>query len=487
MKERWPILLRMSSVTVLAIVLLPLLVWGQLAITTNGDSTRMAFPPSAQLTARLLNFSPAHKILLKVEGSPEAVQAFTRNLAQSNIPNNSGIREVRTIPIGQKAFLLVVDFWERLPFTFQESAQPLQMAVADAPYRDQLENWYRRGLYYHKRGELKKALAYYRKIVFQNRQHGNAYFMAGQIRLQWQQYRLAEINFNRALQGQTDSVRVYYFMAQLYQQTQRPDKAREYARLYELKRAEQVVPRPSPVRQKPAVSAVKLASQQVPDSSRTAIALEDSAAAAENTPIAAASVATSNLWRTRYSVMFLVIGLLGVATVFLGYRWRQQRRVAQKLLTSDESDEKAMGSVPAAATEETIEQKKEKILALFEDVVKTEAQEPVAATAPAIAEKEANGKFSREASPTVMETVETSEARAQDPTELARQLNLGVGEIELALLMSSHQVQSNRQSDYRKEILRLRAQNKSIAEIARELNIGRSEVEIVLKLMNLNP
>ncbi len=480
MKERWPILLRTSIIVVGIAVFLLSSLRGQVVINATGDSTEVVFPRSVPVTARLLNFSPANKILLKVQGDSLAIQAFTQKLPQTILPPLSGIRELRTIPIGSKALLLVIDFWERLPFTFKDSGQPIRMAVADAPYRHRLENWYRRGLYYHKRGELKKALAYYRKVVFQNRKHGNAYFMAGQIRWQWRQYRLAEINFNRALQGATDSVRVYYFLAQLYDQTQRPQKAQQYARLYEDKRVKQAPPVQPPVQKKAAVSPIKLAQKQV-DSSKSTDAFSDSVTVAVGESM---NSVVDGWWKPRSSITVLLLSFVGIIGMILVYRWRRQQqlwRVRRNLMQKDVRQMPQPQSSP-----ESLARKKEKILALFEDVVKEDVSEsvavrpgatpetPVPASSPEIAE-----------APALVGAAEEIAPHRQDPTQLARQLNLGVGEIELALLMSSHQVQTNRQNDYRKAILHLRAQNKSIAEIARELNIGRSEVEIVLKLMNM--
>ena len=488
MKDRWPIPLRMSGALLLSIVFLLSITIGlsaQIQIVAAEDSSQMHVSLGGSLSAKLLNFSPSNKILLKVQGSPEDIRKITQELAQSRLPQQSGIRDIRTIPIGESAFLLVVDFWERLGFKVTTQQGELRLAVNDRPYRNPLENWYRRGLYYQKKGDLKKALAYYRKVVFQNRQHGNAYFMAGQIRWNWKQYRLAEINFRNALRGKTDSVRVYYFLAELYRKLQNPTKAEAYARLYEQHRIANPVPATPPDTAKPEVSPVKLArTDSIPE------AFPETSASADSSTLAVTVGRMMFPWQWSTTMQtvggILVVGLLVGIALVVGIRGKNRRQYTVAARASARKQPEASAAQSQPVQQETVEEKKEKIMALFQNALNETHATP----------KPHSQQATRLETPEpVAEPVSVAEGPEEhsDPEQpdgrnardVARQLNIGVGEVELALLMSSHQVQTNRSSDYRKAILQLRAQNKSIAEIARELNIGRSEVEIVLKLMNL--
>ena len=491
MKDRWPIPLRMSGALLLSIVFLLSITIGlsaQIQIVAAEDSSQVHVNLGGSLSAKLLNFSPSNKILLKVQGSPEDIRKITQELAQSRLPQQSGIRDIRTIPIGESAFLLVVDFWERLGFKVTTQQGELRLAVNDQPYRNPLENWYRRGLYYQKKGDLKKALAYYRKVVFQNRRHGNAYFMAGQIRWNWKQYRLAEINFRNALRGKTDSVRVYYFLAELYRKLQNPTKAEAYTRLYEQHRLANPVPATPPDTAKPQVSPVKLArTDSIPEATPETSASADSS----NLAVTVGSKMFPWQWSTTMQTMggILVVGLLVGIALVVGIRgkMRRQHTVVARISTRKHPDASAAQSPPVQPVQqETVEEKKEKIMALFQNALNETPPTPKPHN------QQASGFKIPEPVAESVSVAEPPEERSdseqpdgRNARDVARQLNIGVGEVELALLMSSHQVQTNRSSDYRKAILQLRAQNKSIAEIARELNIGRSEVEIVLKLMNL--
>jgi len=379
----------------------------------------------------------------------------------------------------------VVDFWERLGFKVTTSGDEIRLSVDDQPYRNPLENWYRRGLYYQKKGDLKKALAYYRKVVFQNRKHGNAYFMAGQIRWSWKQYRLAEINFRNALRGKTDSIRVYYFLAELYRQLQNPTKAEAYTRLYEQHRTATPQPPTPPDTTRPKVSPIKLArTDSIPANTSETVSPADSSTLA----LTVGQILFPWQWSPTLQVLggIMVLGLLVGLALVMGIRRKNRHQYPVAASTPPRKQPKATGVKSQPTPPETVEEKKEKIMALFQDALN---ETPV----------NSEPHSQRESRFAARETVTESEPLPEPseeipgleqsghghPRDVARQLNIGVGEVELALLMSSHQVQTNRSSDYRKAILQLRAQNKSIAEIARELNIGRSEVEIVLKLMNL--
>ncbi len=488
MKDRWPIPLRMSGALLLSIVFLLSITIGlsaQIQIVAAEDSSQVHVNLGGSLSAKLLNFSPSNKILLKLQGSPEDIRKITQELAQSRLPQQSGIRDIRTIPIGESAFLLVVDFWERLGFTVTTQQGELRLAVSDQPYRNPLENWYRRGLYYQKKGDLKKALAYYRKVVFQNRRHGNAYFMAGQIRWNWKQYRLAEINFRNALRGKTDSVRVYYFLAELYRKLQNPTKAEAYTRLYEQHRIANPVPATPPDTAKPQVSPVKLArTDSIPEATPETSASADSSTLA----VTVGRMMLPWQWSTTMQTVggILVVGLLVGIALVVGIRSKMRRQYTAAARASARKQPEASAAQSPPVPQETVEEKKEKIMALFQNALNEtpSAPKPHSQQATRFETPEPVAEPVSVAEPPE-ERSDPEQPDGRNARDVARQLNIGVGEVELALLMSSHQVQTNRSSDYRKAILQLRAQNKSIAEIARELNIGRSEVEIVLKLMNL--
>jgi hypothetical protein len=69
-----------------------------------------------------------------------------------------------------------------------------------------------------------------------------------------------------------------------------------------------------------------------------------------------------------------------------------------------------------------------------------------------------------------------------DRLRLAKSLNLGVGELELALNLKAHQRNVHRSISREEQIARLHAHHLDIAEIARRMRIGQGEVEFYLAM-----
>ena len=66
--------------------------------------------------------------------------------------------------------------------------------------------------------------------------------------------------------------------------------------------------------------------------------------------------------------------------------------------------------------------------------------------------------------------------------KLARSLNLGVGELELALNLKAHQRNVHKNLSREEQIARLYQKNLNVAEIARRMKIGQGEVEFYLAM-----
>ncbi|OPX34848.1 hypothetical protein B1H10_02575, partial [candidate division KSB1 bacterium 4484_188] len=200
----------------------------ELRFKTENHNTNIHFDIPQNWQIKILNNSPDQKIVLKIS-SDEKIE--NRDL-QCSLPKNSGLSDFKVLPFKPQSLLLVLNLKEPLEFGWKNKSQ-LQLEVHDRAFRDPAEREYLRGLEFQQAGDLNKALSAYRKAVFLNRKHGNAYFKAAQIRFRFKQYHLAEINFKHALRLNCDSLTLYRDMANFYRAYGKTDLAEKYRKIYQ--------------------------------------------------------------------------------------------------------------------------------------------------------------------------------------------------------------------------------------------------------------
>ncbi len=444
--------------------------------------TRLEVQFDQPVQVKLLNFSPANKVILKLslrEGTSLSFAAMTAGQTVAP-PKTSGVMGIRYIPIDEAHGLMIVDLLDKLDFKIQEEDRRIRLDIDDQQYRDPLNNLYWRGVYFQRKGDLKTALQYYRRVVFRNRSHAHAYYKAGQIRLAWKQYRLAEINFNHALRKGCDSTRIYYYMARLYRESGRIQLARSYEKKYEeikARREESDTSRKKVKNESP--MRIKLVDGSRDPQRQTAVMATDSAGVVK----AGAMDPPGKDYRRKLLVFILigsVFGLLGFSLAVLQWLRRQREKLFLKASLARQQHQRNRN--PAAVN---VQERKEQILQMVSRMQRSPAppeggedipeRMPGASTFP-----EATPSFRKPSLPD--EAAREEEApHLERQKQLARELNLGVGEIELALNLSAHHHMMQRSRDYKQNILDLLARNYSIPEIARELQLGQHEVEMFLE------
>ncbi|NOX36574.1 MAG: hypothetical protein GXO78_03475 [Calditrichaeota bacterium] len=451
----------------------------------TADLTRiqLQFPHPTQV--KLLNFSPANKIILKLSLDEAAGITFSGLVAGTppQPPQTSGIVGIRYIPIDNAHGLVIVDLLDKLEFQVRTGSTRIRLEIQDRQYRQPLDNLYWRGVYYQRKGDLKTALQYYRRVVFQNRGHAHAYYKAGQIRLAWKQYRLAEINFNHALRKGCDSTRIYLYMARLYRESGKIQLAQSYEKKYQEVKAQR----------EEAEQAKKKTKSEPPMRIKLVEATSDSLRAAETPAVAdsaqLAQGASPPQKRARqrllvYLILGSVFALFGFSIAVLHGLKRQR----EKFLVQAAQTRRQVAPKPANQTVNVAARKKQilqMVSQLQDKKEQSESQERDAnLQAPGeepfdLAEKQSHPNPPQEQAAWDEGAGSWSPERQK---QLAKELNLGVGEIELALNLSAHHHMVHRNQNYKQQILDLLARNYSIPEIARELQLGQHEVELFLEL-----
>jgi len=446
-------------------------------ITQNPQETTIFISKEIIQQAKLLNFSPASKILLKV--TPKDV-TYGSNFTDLQIPEKSGIFAVKNTPLDGQNYLLVIELFEKLPFSYHASdSEGVRIVIEDQVYRDVLENYYRKGLYYQQKGDEGTALQYYRKIVFKNRKHPHAYYKAGQIRFQWKQYRLAEINFNHALKNQCDSLGIYDWMAKLYDVYGKVQLAQEYREKFlRLKQTRlELENRISPEKKQETPIEIRLVNETTPlkgDSVIKSIATEPNPTVLAGIPSKVYAYILGIVILSLFIIIWVVLTLL--------------KKRKQRLLSGRASD-----------VEIDLAKRKEKFLKLTREFLQDDADEEIPRTGEENRKQEPDAMLSDLLPPTeefikgISTTSNNPEIRESDFLEekeetnrmeietLARELKLGIGEIELALNLSNQKPSNIRQKDVYSKIRELYEKNYSIPAIAREVNLGQNEVELFLK------
>ena len=418
---------------------------------------------------KVLNSSPAVKILIKLINhvSDETPEAKIDNA----LPSYGGVRSYRILPLTSSSVLLVLELAGKMAFRW-EGDNSGRLVIYDEDFRDPSQREFLRGLQLHRQGKLREALSAYRRAVHLNRRNGNAYYKAGQIRFAFKQYRLAEINYNHALRLKCDSLGLYPALAQLYRLKGRTKLMKKYQRLYREKQQEQVLSQQTENRDVSSRSETEQSLLQEKKEQKEAVLPAESQA--RSTPTAPAE--TEQSLPVRIALYLTGIALLSIFLIVSGFLYFQKKRYRFRRAT-----ENALFSLDSGE----LNVQKEKILQLarqaahhFPSEVPPEME----------AAREEKGDSSSEEAVTV--SVEekpdfssvTEEGAVPNRTDVARLLNLGVGEIELALNLTAHQRQAQKKRTLMNEIEEMHQQDISVTEIARRMGMGQGEVELLLAM-----
>ncbi len=448
------------------------------SVKTEKGHSEIVFhlPPKVQV--KVLNSSPAQKLLIKIT-SPGLRNDF-QPYYQPEIPELSGIAGFRQLPLQKNSRLLVFEFKKNLKFLVKSRPTP-RIILQDESFFDPWEVMYQKAVKLQKEGKLDKALALYRKIIFRNRRHGNAYFKAGQIRFAKGQYHLAEINFKHALRLKCDSLGLYRDMAKLYQKLGNFTLARKYRKIFQ----QQYSQKPDNSPGKPPVMSL----QTAPASPSRTTVQQDT----QSVPEKATSTTTPQP-SGKKSHKSLLVYLLGIVLLFgfVVYRLISsiQKRISSRPMFElprdfdlEKNREKILHTARTILQEAEKNQKAAVDSPVQTEQAKVPAESSQTSEAAPIEETEQPLLSAETANDTGIPDLDLLDVNEpSDRLKLARSLNLGVGELELALNLKAHQRNVHRSISREEQIARLHAHHLDIAEIARRMRIGQGEVEFYLAM-----
>lgn len=443
-----------------------------LSFRQDDQSTRFSISGMRLLSAKLLNASPDNKIILKI--THPAASRFSESAGKIQFPALSAITRIKITPIDDRNDLLIVRLAEKLPFSQAEFSTGNDINIADGPYHKPLERNYRMGIYYQKKRDFERALNLYRRVVFKNRQHRYAYFKAGQIRLAWKQFRLAEINFRHARENGCDSTGLYRDLASLYRLEGNVRLANSYRdRFNRLRRKpRRAAGQDSAANAKPI--RIQVVSNHRPDRpGRSEFPLN-----AQKTQVSSQKTQDAVTKMPKKIVLYLIgIALAGAFLMVTLLRNLLRKQPLPSNSTEAEPDIR----IPVSA-------KKQRLMRLARTALDPPADGRQRLDEPPLAERQ-HPVLLADLPIRLPEDSESSNSRnpappgenAAPPREMARELNLGLGEVELALNLTSEQRRHHQERDIRRRIRALHLQNQTIPQIARTLNLGQNEVELILR------
>lgn len=419
---------------------------------------------------KVLNPSPAVKILIKLINTVSDETPGVK--IENSLPSSAGVRSYRILPLTSSSALLVLELAGKMDFRW-EGKNGGGLIIYDENFRDPSQREYLRGVQLHRQGKLREALSAYRKAVFLNRRNGNAYYKAGQIRFAFKQYRLAEINYNHALRLKCDSLGLYPAMARLYQIQGRKRLAEKYQRLYREKQ-QQVLSQPA---EKQENISLNPATPPITAEKQKEVQTTPTPPAGEQRAVSAPAREAEPLLPMRIVLYLFGIVLLSVFLIISGFVYFRKKRYPRQV-----GREELLLSLDS----QKLTARKEEILHLARKA---------AADRPADDKTENEGLMEEENVPSSQVTEEfvgrdekehsnlsVEEDTVPDRADVARLLNLGVGEIELALNLTVHQRQAQKKRTLESEIEEMYERNISVTEIARRMHLGQGEVELLLAL-----
>lgn len=462
--------------------------------------TRLKFSVASLEAVKVLDSpSPTRKIILKLSGVTVPVdELLSREIPA---PAFSAVQGFRLIPYSGN-LLVIVDLLAPVEYQFRPDSSGFQVSLQDGSFRDPVENQYLQALVLHRRGELRQALMLYRKIVHQRRDHRYAFFKAGQIRLQWKEYRTAETNFKIALRNDCDSTGLYLALGRLYRATGKKELAENYEQQYE-----KLTSRPVPVRNTvetpdmDSLSPREFAANGFPESLKS---LQPLAAHVANAEITGSGKSAVDVRFWLYAIGSAILLLFLMAWLARSLRRKGILRKNPDLLNQSGQEslfpEVADGSetVPekfTAAQADPVAQTgmsnkasgsgaSRRISRLQEMVAQFRASTSRMPGHPDESEKQDNpvdqtaGDWPERSEP----EHDSGNSLPYDLKSIARRLGLGLGEVELAMKLSERTGQIAGQEELRGRVLQLHRENYSIAEIARRTGMGRGEIELILRL-----
>jgi tetratricopeptide (TPR) repeat protein len=447
------------------------------------------------------------KIVLKITG----IQVKEDELLPDSwqVPSLSAVNHFRCIPYNQN-LLLIVDLLYPVKYVLKTGDNGFTIELLDGTLRNPTEYKFIKGMKLQQDGDTDAALELYKQVARENRNHRYVFYKAGQIRLQREEYQKAEINFKIALANGCDSIGIYKAMATLYRNTGNNKLAEQYEQQYQKSLPTAAGTKPDQIYDSVDFAANRSQTQ----SPETQMAATHADTAAHQTEAIASPGSQRFAW-LRYVLYGLPLLLLLWLVPITYHRLRLWYYLAQKQRRSKMNARK----VVAQQIEEQEQEKPRQ-----QPTPQPQAAAPQKEAAPIIARPPRKPKIdTTEAGPRLSDLSNTyrdtnpqvdalidqllgksqlkiradeesdffdadfdfpddAENTRQQALKLARELNLGQGEVELALKLSAMQHQTMRERDLRSHIMELYRQNMSIDEIAKAANLGKGEVELFLRL-----
>jgi|GEM_PF-4400578 len=210
--------------------------WGFLApqlqaveyrFSQSRKETRLTFIAAKPIELHLANRSgTASRIFCQIESPPGEGQY---QLDPWKRPAGSAIQDIHKVRFGDEMHI-TIHLYAKVPFKTYVNGRRLEILLSDSSYRDPLKQIFFKGVSLQNRNEFPHALERYQHVLKQDEKFAPAYYKAGQIRLEWRDFKRAEINLRRAQQLGCDSVGVHKALADLYREMGNEPRAR---RLYE--------------------------------------------------------------------------------------------------------------------------------------------------------------------------------------------------------------------------------------------------------------
>ena len=355
------------------------------------------------------------------------------------------------------------------------------MVLEDQKFVDVKNHRYYEAVALQKSGKLQDALQIYRSIIFKNRKNANAYFKAAQVRQALGQFHLAEINYKHALRLGCDSLTIYRDVSELFRKQGLAEKAAQYQEIYlsklpkpEIKNnnagllaASKIIQKEESVQN----SETKLAEnnpENSKDSAKTTLVLN-------NADVKSEMPLKTVFYLIGSGFLILLFSIIGIS------RYRDKKQV-QKPVQSFENIQGSLDKIEHDLQREKLMEKVREIrnrVNEYEElpVTQTEIKEEIAENEEPIFEPESM-EMLRKKSPFLL----NEEYDIPETTEMAKNLNLGIGEVELALNLKAHQRKVNNTFSVEAKINQLFEKHKDVSEVARIMQMGQGEVQLFLKM-----
>ncbi len=446
------------------------------------------------------------KIVLKITG----IQVKENELLPDSwqVPSLSAVNDFRCIPYNQN-LLLIVDLLHPVKYVLKTNDNGFAVELMDGTLRNPTEYNFIKGMKLQQNGNIDAALELYKQVARGNRNHPYVFYKAGQIRLQRKEFQKAEINFKIALANGCDSIGIYKAMATLYRSTGNQKLADKYEQQYQKSLPTAAGNKPGNVYESVDFADNRPQTQSpepLTSTNRHTVTQTEAKSASGNSRFAWLSYVLYGL------PLLLLLWLVPITYHRLRLRYhiaQKQRRSkmdARKVVEQQIQEQVSPRQEPAPQPQATVRSKtttpiiarpprKPKIntseagpnLSDLSNTYRDTNPQVDALIDQLLGKSQLNIRTDEEAD--IFDTefdfsvdTDDTESTRQQALKLARELNLGQGEVELALKLSAMQHQTIRERDLRSHIMELYRQNMSIDEIAKSANLGKGEVELFLRL-----